>query len=367
MSQSTSGVAKSANDSSDVQNAGSPSDNPMDRLVSLQDSMTGENAEPAELEDSPNAEAETEATEEAETPESDASETVESGESGSDEPFDDLSQSQEQTQWPEGLAQLPDDVRDEVIQVAKDVADGKFSFRDLKRGHKLIGKHAEEVERLTNEVETLRKQLNEQPAPQTPSESLQSLKTVADVERRQRQLETVMDWCEDNPEGGTYNGQEFSQDDVRVARAAARTELRQMPQRRQQLEQQADFGRKQQAAKAQARKLFPHLSDADNSETQAVSALLESQPWLKNTFESPEIAALTWLRGQAAIKAELAKRNGQAQRPATQRPATNRPSTGGAGGKGNTAGPSVASAKDRIGKERSVGALAELMAATGRG
>jgi hypothetical protein len=281
------------------------------------------------------------------------------------------------------LAELPDDVRAELLTLAREIAEGKTNFGEVKRGHKLIGKHTAEIEERDRKIESLQQQLAESKA-QSPTSNVGGLfKSVAEVEKREEQLQGVLDWCEDNAEGGDSNGQSFSAEEVKQMRRQARDEMKKLPGQKQQLqqqaEQQAQFTQQQQSARSEVFKLLPELKDPENPETQRVNEMITKMPMLKSMFVSPEMAALTWQLGEAALKERLAKRSGgrtgQAGKPTVQSPKpkvagqvkTGRPASGaGTGASARpAAGTTVASAKERIGNERSVGSLAGLIGAAG--
>ncbi len=385
------GAAKPAGEPIVTQNA-EPSGNPLERLVQMQDELGRKPAGTTETKGSPESPAKT-------GDETGSEETAEVDEIVLSQSEQEQAQAAEQerladkaaelgitveevvaqeaaekeagpAQLPAELAALPDDVRAELLAIAREVLEGKTSFREIKRGHKLISKHAEEVDRLNAENERLKTEGgNTTTAPASLPESVSRLKTPDEIAKRQRKLEEIMDWCEDNAGGGESNGQSFSADDVKIARHAARDELRLLPQRAAQLQNQAAFAGQQQKARGEALKMFPQLKNPEHAETKAVTELLEKAPWMRNVFASPEAAALTWLRGQAALKAELAKRTpATARTPAATRAGEvprARPSSGGSGASGKPAGgPTVAKAKERIGSERSVSALAALMEAS---
>lgn len=277
---------------------------------------------------------------------------------------------------PAELADLPEDVRNELLALAAEVAEGKTSFGELKRGHKLIGKHAEEVQRLNEELDGYKAKLAEATAGNTSGPTL--FKSVADVEARELKLQKVIDWCEDNADGGQNGDVEFTAAEVKQMRREARDELKYtLPAQKQKLQaaaqQQTQFTAQQTAARPQVLEQFPQLKDPQNPETRQVNEMLRKQPMLKAMFVSPELAALTWIRGEAAVRAELAKRspNGKVQSPKAngQSPKAGaipkgRPSgPGGSAAPARTNGVTVAKAKEQIAKERSVGGLANLMAA----
>jgi len=360
----------------------------MERLLQLQEQVAGSKAGPTENDNSPGPADEQAGAEDdappagAGTAEDDAGTTADAGQNdlSKSEPGGEEAEgeagAETATELPAELAELPDDVRGELLALAKEVAEGKTSFRDLKRGHKLIGKHAAELERLETENAELKRQVSAtETQPAANNGAVVKLKTVAEVQKRTAQLEAVMDWCEDNPQGGEFNGQQFNADDVREARRAARAELRQLPVRERELQGQSQFAQRQTLAKAEAVKLFPHLADPDHAETQAVTKLLAASPWLKDVFLSPEVAALTYLRGQSAVKADLERAKAKAGsagernlKVAATGVQKGRPASGGTAAGGKPAGgPTVKAARERIAKEGSVGALAELMGAASVG
>lgn len=279
-------------------------------------------------------------------------------------------------QMPAQLAALEDDVREQFLDLAQDVADGRVNLGDVKRGHRLALQFAGEREQLESQITTLREQLGERGptgAGGTMPEAIARLGTAHDVEARIDQVQSILDWCQDNPEGGDFgngeNRQSFSAEQVRDIRNDARREMRLLPKRAEQLNVQAQFAQSQRQARQNAVKLFPFLSDRNNADTKLVSALLESPmgSQMKRMFLSPEIAALTWVKGQAALKA-LVKGNGKAPVPNGRGPVPKgRPAAGGtsAGAQPGKGGPTLKSAKEHIQRDGSVGALAGLLDVVG--
>jgi hypothetical protein len=365
---------------------------PMSRLLQMQSAMA--QGEQATTENSPAAAAKAapaggEAPADAATGEEEAGDPADAGQADLSQSNPDETEEEREAREaaeaeasggaPEGalpaeLAELPEDVREQLLAMAKEVADGSINFGDLKRGHKLAARHAEEVEQLRQENESLKQKL-EAGTTTAPGGEAGLYKTVDDVVKREQQLQKVLDWCEDNPEGGEFNGQEFTAAEVKDARRKARDEIKYaLPGRKEQLQQQAQqqaqFTKAQQQARGEVLKNFPALKDPDNTETQAVNKMLHEVPMLKTMFISPELAALTWLRGEQALRADLAKRGVQSPKSKVQSPRPGAVKTGRPSGGGGTAapartgaGPTVAKAKERIASERSVGALADLIGA----
>lgn len=276
--------------------------------------------------------------------------------------------------YPQQLLALDEDVREQVLDLAQDIADGVVNLGEIKRGHRLALDFAAERNRLNSENQALREQVqnggnrNGQPVLNTPDQ----------VQARIDQLQDILDWCEENPDGGDFgngdNAKSFNAEEVRAIRRDTNKELRRLPAQLQAAQQQAaqaqQFAQSQRQARTQAEKLFPFLTDRNNAETKQVRALLESPmgALIKRQFLSPETAALTWIRGQAAMRNAVKNKNGAGAnangRGGVQR---GRPASGGtsAGAQPGRGGPSLKTAKEGIQRDGSVGALAQFMDVVG--
>lgn len=288
----------------------------------------------------------------------------------------------------ETLAQLDPTQQTQLLELLKDVKEGKASWNDVKRGHKLAGT-----------VEQLRQQLDEikakaeagagevPPAALPPSnlpEPVARLKNgqeVADAARFNKELKR---WCERNPQGGVFkstlaNSQpvEVPEGSVMDFRDFAEDMLTEwLPARSQQLQQASDLKRAQATARAQVVQDYPWLQDPDHPETKAVRETLAAVPGLKQT-PAPEYWAAVYNRGLKSMQDELASRkagkNGHAanalrapQRPQSKVPLGKPHSPGGAAPPRPVPGPNGAAAYQRLASDRSPAAVAAFVGASGR-
>jgi hypothetical protein len=279
---------------------------------------------------------------------------------------------------PPALAAMDDGLQAEFLQLAEDVNAGLVNLGEIRRGHRLSTQFAEERWQLNDQITTLREQLA-QGATNVPATSMPEvvarLKTPQDVTNRELQLRGVMRFCRKNPEGGEFGEgdqkQTYTREDISQMWDQAEDELALLPARRNQLESKASWSAKQTEAKRTALDLFPHLKDANNAETKQVNALVKAAPWIGDFFLSPHVAALTFIKGQAVMRAEAAKHKpGTHTNRAANGVALKRPASGGtqAGARGGTGKATVKDAIAQIdGGDRSVVSLAKLMDASGRG
>lgn len=233
---------------------------------------------------------------------------------------------------------LDPEVQKHALELAKELKAQGLSVGEAKRIGKLLHNKSESEARLTQQIETLQQQIEELKAgpPQTAEAAtdlpmpvkVAALKNGAEIERREMQLQNVMDWCEDNPEGGAANGQEFSAEDVKAIRRDTRQELRWLPKRKEQLGQQAKFQQAQRAHREQVLKEFPVLADPQNPVTQLARKLMADPQIARQP--NADYLALALATGHQALEAEKAKRkatatatngNGKATGAPVRRPA----------------------------------------------
>lgn len=273
--------------------------------------------------------------------------------------------SQTQAALPPELAALPDDVRAELLAMAKDVADGKTSFGELKRGHKLTEKFAAQLAELKAKLETREPATAEPPASSLPQE-VKAQRTLAELKRYEDSVQEAFDFCVDNPEGGTFRGREYSPEEVKQAKTALRSQLRAIPQRAQQI-QQAEQVRQQRAQASSAfAKDFPAWNDPENADARLARQLLQD-PRFESDVNADYIA-FAIARGHRELQAELAARkNGK---PATKPAATNgvprgKPAVAPAAAAPRPGTVNVKQVLAKARSERSSDALAELIGAAG--
>lgn len=218
---------------------------------------------------------------------------------------------------------LDPEVQKHALELAKELKAQGLSVGEAKRIGKLLHNKSESEARLTQQIETLQQQIEELKAgPPATADAAQTLpmpakvaelKNNAEIERREMQLQNVLDWCEDNPEGGEANGQVFTPEEVKAIRRDSRQELRWLPKRREQLNQQAAVQQAQRQAREQTLKDFPALNDPANPDAKLAQQLIQSEPALAHR-PNRDYLALALATGHRLLQSELAAR--KAPKPA---------------------------------------------------
>lgn len=240
----------------------------------------------------------------------------------------------------------------------------------------LAGKVAELESKLA-EVESSTAATAGQRPDATLPPTVAKLKTVQECEQRlqtaQASMETIQDFLDANPgDAGTeyQMGEKIvTRQELIDSRKAWREEIRSIPQHAQALTQQAQFTRQQQAARQQVLTEFPYLADPEHATTKAVQAKLKEASFL-NSFAAPEYAALVWVKGEQAVKAEVEARKGKTpaplHRPAGTVPARKPMTASGSAARPDAAAVSLQQAVSANGKSGSKGSFADVIAAAGR-
>ena len=273
-----------------------------------------------------------------------------------------------------------------------------------KATQKRIDELTAEKYRLRDENEALKTKLSDaekpaspaahSPGPQNLPESVAKLRTVADVEARQGQLETLVDGLQDfldanpgepetvydaqtqKPVNLEADGRRYlSRAQIIAERAQARAELKALPKRAAQITQSEHLRTAQTQMQTELAKDFPHLSDPENPETQLYQAALAAYAF----HPGAPLIALKLARGHQVIEAERQARTngnghvkplfgGAGQRPAPlpgQVPVRQPGTAGGSAAVPAPARANVQAALDRNRKEGSRESLAALIAAGG--
>lgn len=223
------------------------------------------------------------------------------------------------------LAGLEADVRERAIELARELKAGGLTVGEVKRIGKLLHQKGETESQFRQQIEGLQQEIEQLKSSATPAEDaaavpmpakVAALKNPREIEQREFKVQSVLDWCEDNPDGGELNGQTFSADEVKAIRRDARQELRWLPRRQQQLEQQAQLRQQQQAVRSQTLKDFPVLNDPENPDTQLARRLMSTDPQLAQR-PNADYLALALAMGHRLLQADLQKRKA----PAAAKPA----------------------------------------------
>ena len=143
----------------------------------------------------------------------------------------------------------------------------------------------EELEANEGEIKTLKEQLEEAgekgdtppPAVSDPSNPFRHLKTAKEIQREELKTESVLDWCDDHPDGALVSEKdgtesEYTAEDVREIRKKARKALsRQLPEQREWINEH-------NATEPYADEAFPWWKDKASSEYQAAVAVMKEFP-----------------------------------------------------------------------------------------
>lgn len=284
---------------------------------------------------------------------------------------------------------LDESQRSQLLDMLKDVKEGKANWGDLKRGHKLIGQYAEQLNELKEQIAQLTAD-KEVEATVTPTATnaplpakLASLKTLEQVQERMDlavgHAEALQDFLDENPGDAntvyTIGDQELTRKQLIERKQSWRAEAKALPKRYQEIQGQQQFTQAQAEARKQSFTDFPWLKDPEHPEAKTIAQTLKDVPSLKNTL-TPEYWAAVYQRGMKAMQAELAARkNGGAHgvtRPTTRptgKVPLGKPHSGGANGAARPAAATVTggpAALARVKNEGSADSFAALLEATGR-
>lgn len=280
------------------------------------------------------------------------------------------------SQVEQALEGMDDDAKGHLIELADFVKHGG-SLKDLKQGHKLLQRITELERSHAEELENVRASAASAPATTGNfPKSVAALKTVQDVRDRHEQVNGYVDYITDlldaNPGGpdtvvAEEGGKQYTRQELITRRSELRTEARQLPQRAQQIQGDAQRQAAQVKATSEFRSDFPWSGDANHAETKAIRQKLKDNPFLNHMFISPEYAAAVWMRGEKAMQQELAARKkSPGARPAAK-PVGKVPlgkphaPSAGAAGRPAAAASTATSAMTRLKKEHSADALADVM------
>lgn len=196
------------------------------------------------------------------------------------------------------------------------------------------------IEQLQQENEQLRNAETPDATPQTPDSlppTVAKLNSVAKVEARQAQLESLVDGLQDfldaNPGDPktVYDAQTqevvnveadgkryLTRAQIIAERASARAELKALPKRAAQIAQIESLRTTHAQVHTNLLAKFPHLGDPENAETKLYHAALQ-MPAIASHPGGPLIA-LKLAKGHTLVEAELAKANGNGngKAPVTQ-------------------------------------------------
>lgn len=276
------------------------------------------------------------------------------------------------TSQPDEISQLPQDVRALVTEMAREIASGKTTIGELKRGHKLAREFQSKMEAMQEQIEQLKAQPQPAADPEpTDLNPITNVKDGATLRKVKRETHELLEFAEENPEGGTFQGKEFDAAQVRDLRRQARRALDiWIPERAEQLARSTAIRQQQTQARQLTVQDFPYLNDGEHQDTKVARQLLAAEPALAGRVNA-DYLALCIARGNRELQSDLAKRkagglpaNSSAPINGNGRPAAPKgrmvTPAGGSAAPRITAQQSVAQAVQRAKKEGSREALANV-------
>ncbi len=238
---------------------------------------------------------------------------------------------------PEGGEEQDEVIQGHVKELSELLASGELSIGEVKRIKKLLaakGSDAEVIERQANELAELRQKLEGASSttatataadPANPFAAL--VKDQATLERAKGEMYDVLEWCEDNTEGGTRKGVEYTADEVKQLRREARRGLDiHLPARERQLQTETATGRQRQQIAQQMKSNHPAFYDRE-SELGRAAAQFRQLPEVRGRADADVIAAIMALGTKELTRLETerlakGKGNGNGGGNGNGRPAT---------------------------------------------
>lgn len=226
-------------------------------------------------------------------------------------------------------------------------------------------------------------------------EHIGKLKTLAEVKKATHQAQSIIDGIENLFETQAYSGdpnekqyrvgeQMMSRAELFAQKRKFQAELRQLPERAEQIQNQTAFEAQRTQARAMFHDAFPWAKNPEDARAKEIQKCLKENSWMKQ-YVNPEWMAAQFVFGYKPLQAELTARkaggNGH-HKPATPRTVINpRIPLHKPGGTTSTSSPSAArvepgppgvtdaALKSALDKTRQVGtkdSLADLLSKTGR-
>ena len=308
---------------------------------------TDENGQ-TDLEQTPSAEGEPETT-----PEANDGQTV-------------LSQAETEALTAE-LGKLTPAMRRHVLEVGRLLESGQLQKGEVPRIGKLLADQhalAETVQTLTRERDEALSKVEGRESRvegQTLPEGVSKLKTLGEIKARQTNVRATIRTVEDaltrHPQGNAeadangeprwqFGNQSLTRAQIADGLQGFREELDALPERAEQIQQQAQFQQARIQARAKIVADFPYLNDPENPDTKQAQQLLKTDPNLSK-YAHGDYLALALARGHRELQAEKAARqktggNG-AGKPTLTRPVGKVPAklphapAGGVAARGNAA------------------------------
>lgn len=227
------------------------------------------------------------------------------------------------TELNQALDGLNDDARATLVELAKEIAEGKTSLGKLKQGHrnerKLLDRLAELEAKLDGQTETV-----EAIAPSSVKlpEEVAKLKDCNEIKAREqkarqaiRQLERTLRTATDGDGNYLVGETAYSADQIDRAIEVWQDELDALPERSQQLQQQSAMQAQRREFRQVFEKDYPWVKDQDSPQNQAIKEVIRRFPQFKQSA-APEYFAYVWHLGEKAAEAErVGRQNGHLTKP----------------------------------------------------
>jgi hypothetical protein len=279
-------------------------------------------------------------------------------------------------------AQQDPTVQKHISDLAKLLKDQGLSIGEVKRIGKLLkdkgdlGSQVQELQRKIDELSTGGAGARPQPAAAADAGPFGHVTDEAGLRQVMRQMHEIQDFIDDNPDGGSFNGKEFSADEVRAMRKDVRKALElHIPERRQQIAMEGQVRQQQTQVTQAVRKIAPELYDPENPASQRMQQIIQQHPYVAQ-LPDRDYAAAAFALGDQILQQRLAKANSPAtgakgagstagRMPAAQgRPQSGKPAVAvtspGAVRRTQQQGPTVESLKQRAATDHSRSSLVEL-------
>lgn len=264
--------------------------------------------------------------------ENDSTETKPDGDEATVET--DLSQSQEGEQettatLPPELAGLPEDIRTQLLELAKEVADGKTSFGQLKRGHKL----QDEIQELQKQLEDARKTPVANVAEGKLHPEVAKLNSESEIANKRAELKQLVKECRLHANGyTTEDGNEIPPERVRMIQADAENKLDDLQDRSLQLQQTNWVKGEQAKVEQQVRQHGPEFFDEKTPLGLRFKSLV-NDPLLAQ-LPNRHFAAACYAMGEQVLLARVQKPAAAAAKPVAKPGAVQKakPAMSGGGG-----------------------------------
>lgn len=202
-----------------------------------------------------------------------------------------------------------------VRELAELIQKGELNIGEVKRLRKLLAQRGEDsqtIEGLQREIEELkgRVQTRTENPGATEAEPNPFAKTVTDqatLRKAKQDLYDILEWCEDNPEGGQRGQQEFTAEQVKQLRREVKRGLDiHLPARAEQLVSEAKVGQQRNQTAAFMKQHYGQFYDRETDLGRA-AAEFRNLPEVRNHPQADLVAAALALGYQELNKLETAR------------------------------------------------------------